>query len=119
MRFLKDLSLSAATAGFVAVLVGFTSSVAIVFQAALAFNATPALITSWMWALGWAWACARCCPPGPAQAGHGGLVHARCRGAGHGGHHRAATAWPMRWGLHRLRGVDHAVWCHRLVRKAS
>jgi benzoate membrane transport protein len=32
--------------------VGFTSSVAIVFQAALAFGATPELITSWMWALG-------------------------------------------------------------------
>ncbi|NCT98566.1 MAG: benzoate/H(+) symporter BenE family transporter [Comamonadaceae bacterium] len=52
MRFFKDLSLSAATAGFVAVLVGFTSSVAIVFQAAQAFGATPAQITSWMWALG-------------------------------------------------------------------
>ena len=33
-------------------LVGFTSSVAIVFQAAQAFNATPEIITSWMWALG-------------------------------------------------------------------
>ena len=52
MQFFKDLSPSAFTAGFVAVLVGFTSSVAIVFQAALAFNATPEIITSWMWALG-------------------------------------------------------------------
>ena len=52
MPFFKDLSPSAFTAGFVAVLVGFTSSVAIVFQAALAFNATPEIITSWMWALG-------------------------------------------------------------------
>jgi benzoate membrane transport protein len=52
MRFFRDLSLSAFTAGFVAVLVGFTSSVAIVFQAALAFQATPELISSWMWALG-------------------------------------------------------------------
>ncbi|WP_051603258.1 benzoate/H(+) symporter BenE family transporter [Simplicispira psychrophila] len=52
MRFFQDLSLSAFTAGFVAVLVGFTSSVAIVFQAAQAFHATPAQITSWMWALG-------------------------------------------------------------------
>jgi benzoate membrane transport protein len=52
MRFLKDLSLPAFTAGFVAVLVGFTSSVAIVFQAALAFGATPEIISSWMWALG-------------------------------------------------------------------
>ena len=51
MSFLRDLSLSAATAGFVAVLVGFTSSVAIVFQAAQAFGATPEQITSWMWAL--------------------------------------------------------------------
>ncbi|HEY1392897.1 MAG TPA: benzoate/H(+) symporter BenE family transporter, partial [Methylibium sp.] len=49
---LRDLSLSAFVAGFVAVLVGFTSSVAIVFQAALAFGATPAQISSWMWALG-------------------------------------------------------------------
>ena len=52
MQFFKDLNLSAFTAGFVAVLVGFTSSVAIVFQAALAFNATPEQISSWMWALG-------------------------------------------------------------------
>ena len=52
MQFFKDLSPSAFTAGFVAVLVGFTSSVAIVFQAALAFGATPELIASWMWALG-------------------------------------------------------------------
>ena len=51
-RLLKDLSLSAATAGFVAVLVGFTSSVAIVFSAAQALGATPAQISSWMWALG-------------------------------------------------------------------
>jgi len=51
MRFFRDLSLSAFTAGFVAVLVGFTSSVAIVFQAALAFGATPQQVTSWIWAL--------------------------------------------------------------------
>ena len=52
MRFFRDLSFSAFTAGFVAVLVGFTSSVAIVFQAAQAFDATPGQIASWMWALG-------------------------------------------------------------------
>jgi benzoate membrane transport protein len=52
MRFFKDLTLAAFTAGFVAVLVGFTSSVAIIFQAAQALNATPAQIASWMWALG-------------------------------------------------------------------
>ena len=51
MRLLKDFSLSTISAGFVAVLVGFTSSVAIVFQAALAFGATPAQLASWLWAL--------------------------------------------------------------------
>ena len=50
---LSDLSLSAVTAGFVAVLVGFTSSVAIVFQAAQSLGATPAQSASWLWALGW------------------------------------------------------------------
>jgi len=52
MQFFKDISLSAFTAGFVAVLVGFTSSVAIVFQAAQALHATPEMIASWMWSLG-------------------------------------------------------------------
>jgi benzoate membrane transport protein len=52
MQFFKDISLSTFVAGFVAVLVGFTSSVAIVFQAAQGFGATPAQITSWIWALG-------------------------------------------------------------------
>jgi benzoate membrane transport protein len=51
-RFLADLSLPAVVAGFVAVLVGFTSSVAIVFAAAQALGATPAQAASWMWALG-------------------------------------------------------------------
>lgn len=48
----NDLSLSAVVAGFVAVLVGFTSSVVIVFAAAQALGATPAQTTSWIWALG-------------------------------------------------------------------
>jgi benzoate membrane transport protein len=48
----QDLSLPAVVAGFVAVLVGFTSSVVIVFQAAAALGATPAQTTSWIWALG-------------------------------------------------------------------
>ncbi len=47
-----QLSLSVIVAGFVAVLVGFTSSVAIVFAAAQALGATPAQATSWIWALG-------------------------------------------------------------------
>ncbi len=49
---LKDVSLSAVVAGFIAVLVGFSSSVAIVFQAAQGLGATPDQITSWIWALG-------------------------------------------------------------------
>ena len=52
MQFFKDLSWSTFTAGFVAVLVGFTSSIAIVFQAAQAFGATPAMLASWLWAIG-------------------------------------------------------------------
>jgi len=51
-RLWNDLSLSAIVAGFVAVLVGFTSSVVIVFAAAQALGATPAQTTSWIWALG-------------------------------------------------------------------
>jgi benzoate membrane transport protein len=49
---LRGLSISAIVAGFVAVLVGFTSSVVIVFQAAAAFGATEAQTASWIWALG-------------------------------------------------------------------
>jgi benzoate membrane transport protein len=48
----KDFSLSAAIAGFVTVLVGFTSSAVIVFQAAQSLEASPAEIGSWMGALG-------------------------------------------------------------------
>lgn len=40
------------SAGFIAVLVGYSSSVAIIFQAASAAGATPAELASWMWALG-------------------------------------------------------------------
>lgn len=52
MQFFKDWSVSTFTAGFVAVLVGFTSSIAIVFQAALSFGATPDMLASWLWAIG-------------------------------------------------------------------
>jgi benzoate membrane transport protein len=52
MRLLRDLSLSAVTAGFVTVLVGFTSSAVLVFQAARAAGATPAGVGSWIFALG-------------------------------------------------------------------
>jgi benzoate membrane transport protein len=49
---LRDFSMSAMVAGFVAVLVGFTSSVAVVFAAAQALGASAAQTTSWIWALG-------------------------------------------------------------------
>jgi benzoate membrane transport protein len=51
VQFFKDLSWSSFTAGFVAVLVGFTSSIAIVFQAAQSFGATPEILASWLWAI--------------------------------------------------------------------
>uniref|UniRef100_UPI0033421ABB benzoate/H(+) symporter BenE family transporter n=1 Tax=Castellaniella defragrans TaxID=75697 RepID=UPI0033421ABB len=46
------LRISHISSGFIAVLVGYTSSVAIVFQAANAAGADPAQLGSWMWALG-------------------------------------------------------------------
>ena len=52
MSLARDLSVSAVTAGFVTVLVGFASSAVIVFQAAGAVGATPAQVGSWMLALG-------------------------------------------------------------------
>ena len=52
MALLKDFSASAVIAGFVTVLVGFTSSAVIVFQAAQALRASPTEIGSWMFALG-------------------------------------------------------------------
>jgi benzoate membrane transport protein len=51
-QLLRDNSLSAIAAGFVTVLVGFTSSAAVVFQAAQSLGATPEQIASWIWALG-------------------------------------------------------------------
>lgn len=48
----KYFSFSNMTAGFVAVLVGFTSSGVIVFQAATNAGANPAEISSWIFALG-------------------------------------------------------------------
>jgi len=51
---LSDWSLSTIVAGFVAVLVGFASSVAIVFQAAAAAGASPELTASWVGVLGFA-----------------------------------------------------------------
>ena len=56
MRLLKqalqDSSLSALSAGFVATLVGFTSTIALIFHAARSLGASPDQITSWVLALG-------------------------------------------------------------------
>jgi benzoate membrane transport protein len=49
---LKDTSLAAVSAGFVAVLVAFTSTIALVFHAATSLGANPEQVSSWVWALG-------------------------------------------------------------------
>jgi benzoate membrane transport protein len=48
----KLFSISSLVAGFVAVLVGFTSSVALIFQATDQLGATPDQTASWLWGLG-------------------------------------------------------------------
>lgn len=50
--FFADLSLSAVSAGFIAVLVGYASTLVIVLQAAQASGATQDMLSSWVWALG-------------------------------------------------------------------
>ncbi len=50
--WLRDIAPSSVAAGFVTVLVGFTSSAVIVFQAARAMGASDAETASWLWALG-------------------------------------------------------------------
>lgn len=52
MTFFKDMTLSTVFAGGVTVLVGFTSSLALVFQAAQASGADAAQMASWVWAIG-------------------------------------------------------------------
>lgn len=51
-NILKNIKIGHIAAGFIAVLVGYTSSVAIVFQAAYAAGVNDAQLGSWMWALG-------------------------------------------------------------------
>ena len=51
-KFTSDLSFSAMSAGFIAVLVGYASAWVIVYQAAIAAGASQAMIDSWIWALG-------------------------------------------------------------------
>lgn len=48
----RDGSLSTLTAGFIAVLIGYSSSAAIIVRAAEAAGASQAEIGSWLWALG-------------------------------------------------------------------
>jgi benzoate membrane transport protein len=47
-----DLSVSGLVAGFVTVLVSYTSSAVVVFEAARAAGADAATVASWMWAIG-------------------------------------------------------------------
>lgn len=47
-----NLPISTVIAGLITVLVGYTSSAAIVFDAARSAGATPAQLASWLWALG-------------------------------------------------------------------
>ncbi len=49
---LRDVSLPAVSAGFIAMLVGFTSTIALVFHAARSLGATPDQVSSWVLALG-------------------------------------------------------------------
>jgi benzoate membrane transport protein len=115
MQFFKDLSLSAFVAGFVAVLVGFTSSVAIVFQAAQSFGATPAQITSWIWALGLGMGLCSLVPSlllrKPVMVAWSTRAR-RCWLPGL----QAVSPWARRGCLHGLRGADHSGGRHRLVR---
>lgn len=47
----KDLSLSAVTAGFLAVMISYSGPLAIFFQAAHSADVSPAMMTSWVWAI--------------------------------------------------------------------
>ncbi|MDX1267118.1 MAG: benzoate/H(+) symporter BenE family transporter [Oceanisphaera sp.] len=49
--FLRDLSLSAVAAGFLAVLVSYAGPLAILFQAGASAGVSEAMMTSWVWAI--------------------------------------------------------------------
>ncbi len=51
-RWLAESAFSTIVAGFVTVLVGFTSSVALIFQATQTLGLSTDIVSSWMWALG-------------------------------------------------------------------
>ncbi len=76
------VTLPMVVSGFVAVLVGYSSTGAIIYQAAQAAGAPPALIAGWFSVIGiamgiastglsWLTAC-RCWPPGPRRGGLAG-----------------------------------------------
>ena len=50
-QLLKDLSIPAIAAGFVAVLVSYSGPLAIFFQAAQGAEISNAMMTSWVWAI--------------------------------------------------------------------
>ena len=50
-RFLKDLSLTAIGAGFLAVLVSYSGPLAILFQAGASAGISDQMMTSWVWAI--------------------------------------------------------------------
>jgi benzoate membrane transport protein len=51
LRPLRDSSVSAIVAGFVAMMTGYTSSLALMFQAGRAAHLSDAQVSSWIWAL--------------------------------------------------------------------
>ncbi|HYR24970.1 MAG TPA: benzoate/H(+) symporter BenE family transporter [Aquabacterium sp.] len=51
-QVVRDSNLSAVSSGFVATLVGFTSTIALIFHAARSLGANPDQVTSWVLALG-------------------------------------------------------------------
>lgn len=51
LRPLADTSTSAVVAGFIAMLIGYTSSLVLIFQAGQAAGLTNGQISSWIWAL--------------------------------------------------------------------
>lgn len=51
-QVMQDTSGAAVSAGFVAMLVGFTSTIALIFHAARSLGASPEQVTSWVLALG-------------------------------------------------------------------
>lgn len=47
----RDVSVSALTAGFLAVLISYAGPLLIYFQAAQSAHASPEMVASWVWAI--------------------------------------------------------------------